>query len=91
MQIDQLEPASGGWVWVHLKSEAVNCADVGPSGNVHLMLTAGNWIKFSDGAFDRIYSTILTAPAANKNVALQISDSNTGQYCVVERVRVKSN
>lgn len=92
VQIVHLEPAAGGWVWVRLNIGTVNCADVGgPSSNGHLMLTTGNSITFADGAFDRIYSTMLTSLAASKTVTLRITGSNTSEYCIIERIVVKSN
>lgn len=89
VQLANVEPAAGGWVWVRLKSGAINCAEVGgPAGNTHLQLKTQSPVAFNNDSFDRIYGTLLTAIAANQNMDIRVTGSSDGLWCIIERVRI---
>lgn len=88
LQITAIEPAAGGWNWIHTDQGSLPCADVGGPALSALQLKMDPAVTFVDGGYDRIYATMLTAMVSNHRVNIRITGSSNGQWCIIERVRI---
>lgn len=93
-RIDYIEPTVKGWVWIYLKDGATVTCGTTPdqtATNPFLVFTTtgNNHPTPLNGGFDRVYSAILSALMADREIRFRLSPSTDGKWCYVERIYLR--
>lgn len=93
VRISQVTPSTEGFAWVHLKDGVtVTCGSAPGQTDVNPLLKNNDSSDPNipnDEGLDRVFSTLLSALVADREIRLRVVPGSNGAWCYIERVYMR--